>query len=208
MKRIYLHGLGQTPASWEETVARLGSVEDSVCPDLAGLLRGREATYGNLYGAFAKACQAWEGPFDVCGLSLGGVLALQYAAENPGRVRSLALIAPQYRMPKGLLAFQNLLFQFMPRSAFRSTGFGKAEFVRLCKSMMELDFSGSLPEIRCPVLVLCGERDSANRKAARELAGRLKNARLQVIPGAGHEVNLEAPEQLAEALREFWGEAG
>ena len=203
MKRIYLHGLGQTPASWEETVARLGSVEDSVCPDLAGLLRGREATYGNLYGAFAKACQAWEGPFDVCGLSLGGVLALQYAIEQPRKVRSLVLIAPQYRMPKTLLKVQNLLFRFMPERAFQSTGFGKKAFIRLCGSMMDLDFTSALSAVGCPVLVLCGERDSANKKAAAKLTELLPDAEMQEIPGAGHEVNLDAPEQLAGVLSRF-----
>ncbi len=205
MLRIFLHGLGQTPASWEKTIAGLNDPEESSCPDLAELLRGKEAAYENLYAAFSEACERTEGKIDLCGLSLGGVLALHYAIEHPGKVNSLALIAAQYKMPVNLLRLQNFLFRFMPKSSFQQTGFGKGEFMTLCKTMMALDFSPSLGEVSCPVLVICGEKDSANQKAALELAAALENGRLEVIPGAGHEVNVEAPEKLAELLHGFWG---
>lgn len=204
MLRIFLHGLGQTPASWEKTIAGLNDPEESLCPDLAELLRGKEAAYENLYAAFSEACERTEGKIDLCGLSLGGVLALHYAIEHPGKVNSLALIAAQYKMPVNLLRLQNFLFRFMPKSSFQQTGFGKGEFMALCKTMMALDFSPSLGEVSCPVLVIYGEKDSANKKAALELTDNLKNAQLQVIPGAGHEINLEAPEKLAEVLRNFF----
>lgn len=203
-RRLYLHGLGQTPLAWDKTISRLGAGMYSVCPNLAGLVRGQEASYPNLYAAFSGLCGQFEGPVDLCGLSLGGVLALNYAIDAPEQVRSLVLIAAQYKMPRNLLRFQNALFRFLPGSIFQQTGFQKAEFLRLCSSMMELDFSGSVRNIACPALVLCGERDSANKKAAMELADLLPNAELQIIGGAGHEVNLEAPEQLAEALRRFY----
>lgn len=204
MRQIYLHGLGQTPDSWDKTVARLGTAGCSVCPDLAGLLQGQEAAYQNLYQVFSRICEEWEGPVDLCGLSLGGVLALDYAIQHPEKVRSLVLIAAQYRMPERLLRLQNALFRLMPRSMFQQAGFGKAEFLRLCSSMMKLDFSGSIQRVACPVLILCGEKDSANKKAAAELAKRLKDAELQIIEGAGHEVNVDAPERLAEALQGFY----
>ena len=145
-----------------------------------------------------------RGKLDLCGLSLGGVLALHYAIDHPQKVRSLVLIAAQYRMPKALLRFQNIVFRLMPKSMFQQTGFGKADFLRLCQTMMELDFSPSLSNVTCPVLVVCGERDSANKAASRELAGRLRAAELCLLEGAGHELNTEAPERLAELLRRFY----
>ncbi|MCM1024026.1 MAG: alpha/beta hydrolase [Prevotella sp.] len=205
MKRIFLHGLGQTPDSWEKTAELLNSPENNICPDLAALLDGREASYANLYAAFSEFCGGFDGAADLCGLSLGGVLALNYAVDYPQRVNSLALIAPQYRMPKGLLRFQNILFRFTPRKAFPETGFGKADFIRLCGTMTELDFSGCVHNITCPALVICGERDTANIKAARELADILENAELQIISGSGHEANTDAPEKLAEILNGFYG---
>lgn len=204
MYPIYIHGLGQTPASWKEVIARLEPAEYSMCPDLTEMCRGTQAAYKNLYERFSKVCSECNEPLDLCGLSLGGVLALHYTMEHSEKVNSLVLIAAQYKMPKGLLKMQNILFQFMPESAFRQTGFGKKEFIRLCKTMMELDFSDSIQKVSCPTLVVCGERDTANKKASMELAGSLKNAELQIIGNCGHEVNREAPERLAEVLRGFY----
>ena len=199
----FLHGLGQTPDSWDKVLAQL-ELENSVCPDLAALCRGKQATYPGLYEGFSKLCSQADGPIHLCGLSLGGVLALNYAIEHPERVGSLVLIAPQYKMPKGLLRLQNFLFHFMPKSMFQQMGFGKQEFIQLCRSMMELDFSGAVQKIACPTLILCGERDTANKKACGALAGLLKDAEFQVVGGSGHEVNVEAPEALAESLRTFY----
>jgi len=205
-RQIYLHGLGQMPASWEQTIAALRFAGNSVCPNLAGLIRGKDTTYQNLYTAFSELCGQFEEKLDLCGLSLGGVLVLNYAIDHPEKVHSLVLIAAQYKMPKNLLRFQNALFRFMPKRMFQQTGFGKAEFLRLCGTMAALDFSGPVRNISCPTLVVCGGKDSANKKAAVELTGLLPHVKLQIIRGVGHEVNLEAPERLAEALRDFYGQ--
>lgn len=208
MKQIFVHGLGQTPASWDQTIEKLGAGETALCPDLAKLTCVGDASYPHLYTAFSAVCDSCEERLDLCGLSLGGVLALQYAIDHPQKVRSLALLATQYRMPKALLRVQNIVFRLMPQSMFQQTGFGKAEFLRLCQTMMELDFSPFLAQIACPVLVVCGEKDSANKAASRELAGRLRAAELCLLEGAGHELNTEAPERLAKLLRRFYEKIG
>jgi len=208
MRQIYLHGLGQTPTNWKETIMRLKSEEYSVCPNLADLVRDQDVTYLNLYSAFLKLCNSLEEKaIDLCGLSLGGVLALNYAIDYPERVHSLVLIATQYKMPKKLLRLQNIIFQFMPETMFLQTGFGKLEFLQLCKTMAELDFATSIQKVICPTLVICGEKDTANKKAAMELADALVHAEFQTINGSGHEVNVDAPEELAEILHDFYDRA-
>lgn len=149
-------------------------------------------------------CYEIKEPINLCGLSLGGVMALNYAVEHQEKVNSLVLIAAQYKMPENLLRFQNIIFRFMPQFMFKQMGFGKADFIKLCKTMMELDFSSSLKNISCPVLVVCGEKDKANKKAATELADIIENARLHIIKGSEHEVNIDAPDKLAELLDNFY----
>ena len=107
-------------------------------------------------------------------------------------------------MPKGLLRFQNAVFRLMPQRAFQEMGLSKRDVIGLTRSMLDLDFREDLGKVSCPVLVLCGERDKANRKAARGLQAGIPGAELAWIPGAGHEANLDAPEALAEALRDFF----
>ena len=203
MTRVFLHGLGQGPDSWAAVRARLSPAPDDAIPGLTALLRQGDGTYGALLTALASALEALPGPLDLCGLSLGAVLALDHAARHPERVRSLVLIAPQYRMPKRLLALQDLLFRLLPeRLATGGTDLKKAELLALTRSMAGLNLSASLPA--CPALVVCGARDRANRSAAEELSGLLPNAELRLLPGAGHELNRESPEALAELLKAFW----
>ncbi|MGN1409690.1 MAG: alpha/beta fold hydrolase [Eubacteriales bacterium] len=204
MKYLYLHGLGQNAESWDKVTEAAEVSDNSVCVDLAEMVKDKAATYSNLYSAFSEMCDAEDEDIILCGLSLGGVLALNYAIDCPQKVKALVLIAAQYRMPARLLKLQNAMFRFMPQSMFKQTGFGKRDFISLCSTMAELDFSNSLNKIACPVLVVCGEKDRANKKASIELADILKHSRFKEISDAGHEVNLEAPEKLSSLLREFY----
>ena len=203
-KRIlFLHGLGQGPDSWRAVAERLTGV-DAVIPDLGAMLAGR-ADYLALRGALFAVCDAEKAPLHLCGLSLGGVLALAYAAHRPERVASLVLIGTPYTMPKRLLKLQDLLFAITPRTAFESLGLTKRQMRGHSLSMATLEIPALLPRVRCRTLVLCGEKDRANRKAARQLQEGLSNAAMQTIDGAGHEANREAPEALSAALAAFYG---
>lgn len=204
MSYLFVHGLGQTAASWEKTVDALMEPLDTACPHLPELAGDGPVSYSALYQAFSQYCDRLEEPLQLCGLSLGGVLSLHYCIEHPQRVCSMALIGTQYKMPKRLLTLQNILFSFMPSSAFDQMGFGKEDFMALCRSMAALDFSDDLRRVSCPVLVVCGEKDRPNRKASEALARLLPCAKLWIIPKAGHEVNTDCPEQLAGALDEFF----
>ena len=205
MKQIYLHGLGQNPDSWSKVIEQLETAEHSVCPDLSELVQGQDTTYQNLYAAFSAMCDEIEEDLCLCGLSLGGVLALNYAIEHPEKIKGLVLIATQYKMPKKLLRVQNAIFRFMPKSMFQQMGFGKSDFLKLCNTMMKLDFSDSIYKVSCPTLVIYGEKDRANKNASIELANMLIDAELQVFNGVGHEINIEAPDKLVETLRVFFG---
>lgn len=66
------------------------------------------------------------------------------------------------------------------------------------------DATGELGGIDVPVLVLVGEHDGPSPPSvAEEMAEALPNARLEVIPTAGHLSNLEAPEAFNQALESF-----
>lgn len=196
---VMLHGLGQRPDSWDETLAHL-KWEKTWCPDLGELVGKAGGSYEKLYRAFEEACGGIDGALELCGLSIGAVLGLHYAIDHPERVASLVLIGGRSRGPRMLLAIQNAVFALLPERAFQSSGLKKKEMINLCRSMGALDLSSRLCEVRCPVLVLCGERDWANRREAEKLAGGIMGARSGLILGAGHEVNLEKPEALAEKM--------
>ena len=204
MKYLYLHGLGQKPDSWNRVIKETKVSESSVNLSLAGMLKGKAVTYKELYSAFSGECDRENEEIVLCGLSLGAVLALNYAIDHPDKVKALVLIAAQYKMPKNLLKVQNILFHLMPNSAFSKMGFKKADVISLCGTMAELDFSDSLHKVSCPVLLICGEKDTANKKTSKELCHYLNNSCFHELMKTGHEANIEAPEELAIVLQKFY----
>ncbi len=197
MKTVLIHGLGQNASAWKDVIPLLPD-KNVLTVELSELIGG--GTWQELSDGFTARIDALEEPVCLCGISLGAVLALDYAAENPGRVRSMLLIAPQYKMPALLLKFQALLFRIMPQSSFADSGLSKKQFIALTLDMARLDFTQALKNITCPVITACGERDSANSRASRSLAGLLKCGEFAGIPGAGHEANTDAPEFTAQLI--------
>ncbi|MEY2515183.1 MAG: 2-succinyl-6-hydroxy-2,4-cyclohexadiene-carboxylate synthase [bacterium] len=57
-----------------------------------------------------------------------------------------------------------------------------------------------LGELTMPVVVLAGERDAKFVALARSLTQALPDAKLTVVPGAGHALTLEAPAAVAAAI--------
>lgn len=205
MKRILVHGSGHRAASWDKAVSYMQDKENILCPDLRDILNGEEASYRNLYAAFAQYCGSAGEQVHLCGLSLGGILALDYALDFPDRVKSLVLIGTPYKVPRLVFAVQNIVFKLLPGSAFSGMAFDKKDTFALGSSMKGLDFSGRVQGVKCPVLVVCGEKDGANMKAAQYLGQNIPGARLEIVEKAGHVVNEEAPEALARLLNGFYG---
>jgi 2-succinyl-6-hydroxy-2,4-cyclohexadiene-1-carboxylate synthase len=75
------------------------------------------------------------------------------------------------------------------------------EYLARLESTAEL--AGALAQLEQPALVIVGDGDAASLPSARELAAALPNARLAVVAGAGHVVNLAQPERVSALMREF-----
>ena len=198
MKTILLHGLGQTAQDWKEVVCQLSS-SNVECPELFSSMEN-EISYPQILGDLERRYSNAKEPLRICGLSLGALLAIDFAIRHGDKVASLVLIGTQYKVPSLLIDFQNLIFRCMPNKAFESMGLSKSSTIKLAHSMRALDFTAQLSGILCPVNILCGEKDSANLKASKKLNEILPKATLQIVPGAGHEINKDAPEAIAAIL--------
>ncbi len=70
--------------------------------------------------------------------------------------------------------------------------------------MVESDQRDLLPRIAVPTLLIWGELDARSPlSVARQFERAIPDAKLVVLPGAGHMSNLEQPEQFDEAVRDF-----
>ena len=204
MKKILIHGSGHKADSWNKVIAYMENNKDILCPNLATILNGKEASYTNLYSSFAEFCNEIDGKIDLCGLSLGGILALNYAIDYPDKVEKLVLIGTPHKVPKVMFSIQNVVFKLLPKSLFETMAFDKKNTFILGKTMKKLDFSNRVHKVQCPTLVISGEKDSANIKSAYYLSENIKNAELKIIANTGHVVNEENPKELASVISEYW----
>jgi 2-succinyl-6-hydroxy-2,4-cyclohexadiene-1-carboxylate synthase len=90
---------------------------------------------------------------------------------------------------------------FSHRDRMRNTAEGLAASLRGSGTGAMTPVWDRLGELTMPVAVLVGERDTKFRALGERLAAGLPDARLVVVPGAGHALHLEAPQAVADALR-------
>ena len=208
LKKIFIHGSGHRAESWKATLSCMKNSGDILCPDSASILKGKEAVYENLYAAFIEYCGRIDGRIHLCGLSLGGILALNYTLDFPEKVKTLVLIGTPHKVPKIMFRIQNMIFRFLPESVFQNMAFNKRDTFLLGNSMKNLDFSDRVKDITCPALIICGKKDRANMKSARYLRQNMKNAKLKIIQNTGHVVNEENPQDLGRLLDKFYSGTG
>lgn len=163
----------------------------------------------------------------LCGLSLGGMVAMWLAANAPERLERVVLACTSARMPapdsyaeraalvreQGIEPFADGIVSrwfsdLTPpatRSRFREilVTTPSEGYAACCEALSVWDFRDALPEVSVPTLVLAGEADAATPKADTDLlAERIPGARLVVLPGAAHLANLELPREFADAVLE------
>lgn len=169
----------------------------------------------------------------VLGLSWGGILAQVFYQRHSRRVRSLVLadtyagwkgslpeplpqerlvtclrdasLSPEEFVPKYLTGMfgnspppdaQKKLANIM--SDFHPIGF------RLMAMASAVDTRDILPTITAPTLLVWGEQDRRSPiSVAQQMLALIHGAKLEIIVGAGHVSNLEAPAQFNKIVRDF-----
>jgi 3-oxoadipate enol-lactonase len=169
------------------------------------------------------------------GVSFGGVLALELAARQPNRVRSLVLQGVGARFEKGLLQmvagmvlsryplpsdnpfvnqFFNLLFgsRQKPGPLFQ---FVTRQCWQTDQSVMAHRFQlvksfvmdDRLARITAPTLIMAGDRDLlASPRSVCELGRGIRQSRSVSLPGCGHLAFATRPVRVAEEVKHFLNE--
>jgi 2-succinyl-6-hydroxy-2,4-cyclohexadiene-1-carboxylate synthase len=239
---VLLHGFTGSAAAWEPVLEGLRAAgRRPVAIDLPG----HGARVGEvdppafaLASTLADVGDAAPGRADVVGYSMGGRIALHFAAAFPSRVRSLVLESASPGLATGT---ERSARRAADEALARSIEEGGVEaFVErwaalpLFATRARLDAAtrarlrarsranqpaslaaalrglgtGALPSlwnglerIEAPTLLLVGAEDAKFVGIAARMVERLPNARLSVVPSAGHTVHLEQPEAwLGEVL--------
>ena len=197
---VFLHGTGTSASDWEGVSGPLAVTRRVVAVDLRG--HGASDRPGR-YSIAAMADDVADllalvddGPVDLVGHSLGGLVALRVAAAVPGRVRRLVLEdvgMPHPRVPDpptrppGALPFDwRVVEQVRPEIDDPSP-----------------DWPDVVAAVTAPTLVVAGGPASfVSLEHVDELVGALPDGRATVL-GTGHEVHAERPAEFTAAVAAF-----
>jgi len=111
------------------------------------------------------------------------------------RWMALPLFATQ-----ALLGHRHLRLARLRRLAGSSRGY--AASLRGMGQGAQPSYWPALQAIETPTLLLAGGRDEKYVRLAHRMAEAMPHARVEIVPGVGHAAHLEAPDTVAEAIRE------
>ena len=99
MKNILIHGLGQNETSWNKIKDILNNnYIDVETPNLFNIAKNYQLNYENLYKTFTDYCNGFKEKLNLIGLSLGGILTIDYVIEYPEKVNSIILSGTPYEI--------------------------------------------------------------------------------------------------------------
>lgn len=229
---VFLHGVGSDKSVWHPQLAHFGRTRRAIAFDYPGYGESDaapEATSRDDYaGAILSAMRELklERPH-ICGLSLGGVVAIAMHARAPERCASLILadtfaVHPQGRaiherslagsrdLPAMAEARVDMLLAQpadpdVRREVVETMSGIDPEAYRIgAEAVWLADQRDRAQAIDAPTLILCGDQDSITPVAlSTELVDLIPNARIQVITDAGHLTNLEKPAEFNRVVDDF-----
>jgi len=227
---VLVHAAGRNAGMWRRQLDALGAGHSALALDFPG--HGRSSgvdglasidDYAACLGRFVDALGLR--PFVLVGRSMGGAVALAFAARHPKRLAGLVLActAPRFQFTDESLAAHRdvvrgrLPQQFTTETFSPSTGMDLMREawmeqvktdprVRYGDLLACRAFEGAplLADIRTPTLVVVGADDQVTPPAlGAELAAGIAGARLATIAAAGHQAPLEQAAEFNRVLLEF-----
>lgn len=222
---ILLPGLAADQAMWEAQCVALAAWEPHVTDVHTQGHETMEAMAGALLASH-------EGDLLLCGASMGGMIAMEVARQAPSRVAGLALLgttarpeSPEMRQlrqsaielfAQGRAAEvieANVAFAFHPdqaRDAALVRSYldfvlraGAGQLIRQNRAVMSRpDARASLPSLRCPTLVMCGDSDQLTPpECSAEIARLVPGAELATVARCGHMLTMEQPAVVSAILK-------
>jgi 3-oxoadipate enol-lactonase len=233
---LFLHGVGSSKEVWRPQLEFLAGRRPAMAIDYPGYgeseFRADATREDYACAAFAAMDAMGRQRAHICGLSLGGVVAIAMHATAPERCASL-IIADSFAVhPEGQAIYDRSVAasrsMTMRELAEARSGvlLGSAATPELRAEVIETmaainpaayrlgaaavwlaDQRERAASIDVPTLILVGEEDRITPPALSEELGRLiPHARLQRIAAAGHLANAEQPAAFNSAIESFLSE--
>ena len=154
----------------------------------------------------------------IIGHSMGGAIALAFAARWPDEVSRLVLAAPAVDLPHKnvlsnvvplLAAAGRVQPGFYPTLLWDGLRAGPVTLLQTARKLVAMDLAADMQKVNTPTLLIWGRNDSlVPPKVGDMLRSAIPVSRLQVIERAGHVVMFDQPVTFNDSvLRFLTGEA-
>lgn len=233
---IFLHAIGTNRHLWDRQQEMLRSSFRTIRADLPG--HGETPVPDCILSIF-EISAAVLGLMDelsleaahVVGASLGGMVGMALAIDNPERVLSLTAADVRADAPKPYREMWDQLIAmaetqgmqavaaFMKARWFGETPTGSKNdmrcvsdalnstsvsgFVASARAIQQMDFAHRVAEISVPSLLLVGENDGVLPRLMLDMCQGMPHAKFVEIKGAGHLPNIDQPGAFDDALTGF-----
>ncbi len=242
---IFLHGMGFCGADWFAQERYFSKNYRVVIPDFRGYGKSERSENPDHNYSVVSHSEDFCALLDhleidsayVVGWSLGGMVALQVALDNPKRIRRLAVINAvpskpvQYPWDMILKLQRNIFLDFLGMAVYAQTAANfmfpfveqrelrarvatkiatnsKIVYRRSIQAIFEWDLSHCLEDLKMPILFISGDRDFITPALKRQIVDQMPNAHLKIVHNSGHGTPLDQPEVTNSLLGDFLRVAG
>lgn len=225
---LILHGWGSNHERWIGIAEEISSKGFQVIvPDLPGFGKSDALSFAWNMNNYLKWLEDFVkeikiSDFYLAGHSFGGALAVKLSIKHPQDVQKLFLIsaASVRKKTNGKKALKNIAhivkrLSFLPfydifRKAFYKFIIRRSDYPYVdglmkdtFKNVISEDLAQFTGFIRVPTIIIWGDKDKSTPfEDAQFMNNKIKNSKLVVINGAGHALNKECPEVLANKILE------
>lgn len=229
---IFLHGVGSDKSVWHPQLEHFGSTRRTIAFDYPGYGDSDPAPADTTRDDYAQAILSAMSMLGVerahiCGLSLGGVVAIAMHHAEEARCASLILADTFAVHPEGAAIYERSLAGssnlpamaearvdlLLARNADKHVRNEVVETMSRidpeayrigARAVWLADQRKRAGEIRVPSLIIVGDEDFVTPvDLSNELVDLVPDARMQVIKGAGHLTNLEKPDEFNRLVEDF-----
>lgn len=237
---VFVHGLGSSGIDWEYQVPAFATGHRVITVDLRG--HGRSPRPPGPYSIpqmtgdlAALLDRLGIADAHIVGLSMGGAVAFQLAADAPQRVRTLTIVnsgpqgIPRTLKGRALVAWRLTLLKLFGLSALGETIANKlfpderqqalrdtfverlarndeAAYVHALNALVGWSVDERVAAITVPALIVAADQDYTPVSFKEEYVARMPNARLVIVPDSHHALPLERPDAFNEVLAAFLAE--
>lgn len=235
---IFVNSLGTDFRIWRDVIVRLVGEYGLITYDKRGhglSETGETCTMDDHVGDLAAVIDHYGATnVIVCGLSVGGMIALGLAKARPDLVRALILCDTAHKIgtpdmwaariaaveEDGLASISDTILERWFTKEFRSpdnpdfTGYRNMlerspedGYMATCAAIGMTDYTEIASTLPVPAICVVGKEDgSTPPEVVGEMAKLIPDARYQEIPGAAHLPCIEKPVETSEIIRAFIGQ--